>query len=313
MKNQRKISNHIKISPQVKEAIEKGKPVIAMESSVIAQGLPHPVNIKTALKLEEIAEDAGVTPATIALIDGKIKVGLTKKEIEKLAEDPSVFKVSKRDIAPVLAKKGSGGTTVAATVFIASIAGIKIFATGGIGGVHKGKPFDISADLGEMARNRTAVISAGPKSIIDLPLTLEYLETAGVSVAGYKTDYCPHFFVDSKKYKLTIKADTPDELARIIKINEDLENSAGILILNPLAKEDCLHSEDYNNAYKKANEEAREKNITGNRLTPFLLERINYLTEGKSQKANLTLLENNVRLASLISISYTILTKASKA
>jgi len=299
-----KIHKYIEFSSKVKNALEKGEPVIALESSVIAQGLPSPVNFETAIKLEKIATEAGAVPATVAIINGKIKIGISRKDIMNLAESSSVFKVSKRDIAPVLAAKGNGGTTVAATGFIASIVGIKIFATGGTGGVHEDKPFDISADLMEIASNGTVVVSSGPKSIIDLTRTMEYLETLGVTVIGYKTEYCPHFFLKSGEYPVNIKADTPEEIARIIKINEETGIRGGILVVNPLEEEYCIDRVEYKKAFEKANNEAKEKGIAGNKLTPFLLERINLLTEGKSQKANLILLEINVRLASKISIAY---------
>ncbi len=297
------MSSHIIYSDKVREALDNKKPVIALESSVIAQGLPFPVNLELAEILEELAESLGVTPATIAVINGKIKVGLNRRDIEKLATDQGLFKISKRDIPLVIAQKGSGGTTVAATSFIAEKAGIKVFATGGIGGVHTGgeHSLDISADLQELSHTGTVVVSAGPKSIIDLKLTLEYLETQSVPVIGYKTDFCPHFFLGRSKYPVTINAITVNDIVKIIKAKEELSIKGGILVVNPLKDEYCLSEQEFTEAYRKALNKAIDNKITGNKVTPFLLQELNMNTAGKSQRANLILLEENVKLACEIS------------
>jgi pseudouridine-5'-phosphate glycosidase len=299
-------SSYIVFSDKIRHALDNKRPVLALESSVIAQGLPYPVNMELAEKLEDLAESLDVTPATIAIINGKIKIGLNRSDIEKLATEQGLFKVSKRDIPLVIAREGSGGTTVASTSFIASKAGIKVFATGGIGGVHTGgeNTFDISADLTELSQTDTVVVSAGPKSIIDLKLTLEYLETHSVPVIGYKTDTCPHFFLGHSKYPVSMKADTVDDIVKIMKLKEKLSLQGGILVVNPLKEEYCLSENEFTDAHTKALQEAREKKIAGNKITPFLLEKINMITSGKSQKANLILLEENVKLASEISKTY---------
>lgn len=300
------LPQYIEISEEVLAGINNKKPVVALESSVISQGLPYPDNLNTAIKLEEIARNKGVIPATTGLIKGKIKIGLNNDEIEKLATLKDVFKVSKRDITSVIVKSGYGGTTVAATAFIASLAGIKVFATGGIGGVHcKGeKNLDISADLNEIAKNNIIIVSAGPKSIIDIGLTLEYLETLSIPVIGYRTEICPHFFLKSSKYPVSIRVDSPEEIAGIMKTGEYLDITGGILVVNPLKEELCLDNNEFEESFKIADKEAKEKNISGKRLTPFLLEKLNILTEGKTKKANLALLEGNVGLASDIAIEY---------
>ena len=298
-------SNYTIISDRVQKAIEAKRPLVALESSVIAQGLPFPINLETAVKLEEIALETGVCPATIGIINGKIKIGLDLCDMQKLAQEEGIFKVSKRDIPLVIAREGSGGTTVASTCFIASMMGIKIFATGGIGGVHRDgqNTFDISPDLRELSHNNVIVISAGPKSIIDIKLTLEYLETIGVPILGYKTDYCPHFFTNLSNYPVTMRVDTPEEIALMAKIKWNMNIPGGILVVNPLSNEECLSREEFNKAYHQALQEGEINKISGNKVTPFLLEKINLLTDGKSMKANILLLERNIKLACKISIA----------
>jgi len=297
------MSSHIVYSDKVRDALENKRPVIALESSVIAQGLPFPVNLELAEMLEDLAESLGVTPATIAVINGRIKVGLARRDIEKLATEQGLFKISKRDIPLVIAGEGSGGTTVAATSFIAAKAGIKVFATGGIGGVHTGgeHSLDVSADLLELSQTDTVVVSAGPKSIIDLKLTLEYLETYSVPVIGYKTDFCPHFFLGRSKYPVSVNALTVNDIVKIMKTREELSIKGGILVVNPLKDEYCLSEQEFKEAYRKALNKATDNKITGNKLTPFLLQELNLNTSGKSQRANLLLLEENVKLACEIS------------
>jgi pseudouridine-5'-phosphate glycosidase len=299
------MNNYIEISGEIKEALENKKPVVALESSVISQGLPYPANIETAFRLEDITRETGAIPATTGIINGKIKVGLSKSDIEKLATDNKVFKVSKRDIATVVAKNGSGGTTVASTCFIASMAGIKVFATGGIGGVHPDgeKTLDISADLNELNRNNIIVVSAGPKSIIDIRLTMEYLETAGVTVIGYQTDFCPHFFLTpEEKCPVSINAESPEEIARIFNVKQEIGITGGLLVVNPLKSDECLSYKEFEHAFTRAGRDAEKEKISGKLVTPYLLRKIDEYTGGKSKKANLLLLERNVRLASLIAI-----------
>jgi len=299
------MNKYIEISQEIKDGLEHNKPVVALESSVISQGLPYPANIETAFRLEDIVRETGALPATTGIINGKIKVGLSKRDIEKLATDDKVFKVSKRDISTIVAKNGTGGTTVASTCFIASMAGIKVFATGGIGGVHPDgeKTLDISADLNELNRNNIIVVSAGPKSIIDIRLTMEYLETAGVTVIGYRTDFCPHFFlIPEEKCPVSIKADSPEDIAKIFNVKQEIGISGGLLVVNPLKPEECLSYGEFEHAFTRASRDAEKEKISGKLVTPYLLRKLDEYTEGKSKKANLLLLESNVRLASLIAI-----------
>ncbi|ABB15680.1 pseudouridine-5'-phosphate glycosidase [Carboxydothermus hydrogenoformans] len=294
------MNEYLVLSKEVKEALAEGVPVVALESTIIAHGMPHPQNVETALAVEKVVRENEAVPATIAVIGGKIKVGLTCEEIEYLGEKgPEVIKVSRRDLPYVVAKGLDGATTVAATMFIAAMSGIKVFATGGIGGVHRGgeKSFDISADLQELARTNVAVVSAGVKSILDIGLTLEYLETYGVPVIGFGTDEFPAFYTRKSGYKVHITADTPAELARIIKVKWDLGLKGGVVVANPIPEEYSLDYEEITRAIDSAVLEAAEKGVRGKEVTPYLLAKVKDITGGKSLEANIQLVLNNARLA----------------
>jgi pseudouridine-5'-phosphate glycosidase len=289
-------------SKEVKEALKSGKPVVALESTIISHGMPYPKNLEVAQELENIIREYGVVPATIAIIKGKIKVGLTKSELEFMATSKEMLKASRRDLAVIAAKGLSGATTVAATMIIAERAGIKVFVTGGIGGVHKGaeKSFDISADLQELARTSVAVVCAGAKAMLDLPLTLEYLETMGVPVIGFGTEELPAFYSRESGLKVDYMANDEAEAARIIKAKRDLGLKGGIIIANPIPKEYALLATYMNKVINEALEAARKEEIKGKKLTPFLLNKIKELTAGKSLNANIELVKNNARVGAKI-------------
>ncbi len=292
-----------KIHPEVALALERGTAVVALESTVITHGLPHPENQALGMDLEKIVRENGVTPATIALIDGKISVGITADELSSLAVHEKVLKVSSRMMGIGIAKGLSGGTTVAATLVAAHTAGIQVFATGGIGGVHRGKAFDISADLDELTRRPVIVVCAGAKSILDLPATLEALETRGIPVLGFQTEEFPAFYSRNSGLKVNVRIDTPEEAVDIAKAHWLAGNHSAVLVCNPLPEDEALQVEEINNVIESAIVEAEIVGIAGADLTPFLLERINQITEGRSMQANLALLKNNARLAALIAKS----------
>nr|WP_275422077.1 pseudouridine-5'-phosphate glycosidase [Fervidibacillus halotolerans] len=294
-------------SKEVQEAKEQGRPIVALESTIISHGMPYPANVETALAVEEIIREKGATPATIAIIEGKIHIGLTKDEIEFLANSSNIEKASRRDLPYLLMKGKHGATTVAATMICAALAGIKIFATGGIGGVHRGAEttMDISADLEELANTNVAVVCAGAKSILDLGLTLEYLETKGVPVVGYKTDVLPAFYTRTSPYPVDYRIDSPIELAKMIETKWGLGLNGGILITNPIPEEHSLEESFINGIIEKALEEAKKEKIHGKKVTPFLLSRVKDLTEGKSLVANIALVKNNARLAAEIAVNFT--------
>lgn len=297
------MNKYIEISPEVKNALDNNLPVVALESTIISHGMPYPKNVETALNAEKIIRDNGAIPATIAIINGKLKVGLNKDEIDYLGKKgKNVIKVSRRDIPYVLSTKQDGATTVSATMIIANFAGIKIFATGGIGGVHRGAEFtfDISCDLEELGQTNVNVVCAGAKAILDLPKTLEYLETKGVLVVGYKTNKLPAFYSSSSDYNVDVKINTPDEIADIINIKNDLNLQGGILITNPIPKEDEIPHEIIDNVINEAIEEMEAKHIIGKQATPFLLEKICALTKGNSLESNIKLVYNNCKLAAEI-------------
>ncbi len=303
MKN---LEKYLEIKPDVKEAIEKGKPVVALESTIIAHGMPYPENIETALEIEDIIRDNGAVPATIGIIDGKIKVGLTKKEVEFLAKSDEVIKVSRRDFPIVLAEKKHGATTVAGTMIAADLAGIKIFVTGGVGGVHRGaeSSFDISADLEELKKTSVAVIAAGAKSILDLGLTLEKLETFGVPVLGYQTKELPAFYSRHSGFDCDYKLDNPQIAAGILKAKWDLGLEGGVLIANPVPAEDEIEYSVINEKIEQALEEAEAANINGKELTPFLLDRIKEITSGQSLETNISLVRNNAVVGAKIAVEF---------
>ena len=294
---------YMEISPEVKEAIEKGIPVVALESTIISHGMPYPQNAETALKVENIVRENGGVPATIAIIKGKLKVGLTPEEVELLGkEGEKVAKVSRRDIPYIVANKLNGATTVASTMIIANMAGIKIFATGGIGGVHRGAEttMDISADLKELANTEMAVVCAGAKSILDLGLTLEYLETEGVPVLGYKTKELPAFYTRSSGFNLDYEINSPREFAEILHAKWSLGLKGGAVIANPIPEKYSMDSNLINEVIENALKEAEELGIKGKAATPFLLDKIQKLTGGASLKANIELVFNNTKLATQI-------------
>ncbi|MBR0319899.1 MAG: pseudouridine-5'-phosphate glycosidase [Clostridia bacterium] len=295
--------NILKISPKVKAALEAGKPVIALESTIISHGMPYPQNVETALRCEQMARDNGAEPATIAVIGGKLCAGLTEEEIDYLGrEGTKVTKASRRDLPMLIAKKADGATTVAATMIIAAMAGIKVFATGGIGGVHRGAEttMDISADLEEMAQTPVAVVCAGAKSILDLGLTLEYLETKGVPVLGYKTKELPAFYTPHSGFAVDYRLDTPEEFAAAINAQREMGYPGGMLITNPIPEEFAMPKDVIDSAIERALKEADEQGIKGKETTPFLLAKVCELTGGDSLASNIQLVLNNVKLAAQI-------------
>ena len=294
------LEKYLEISEEVKNALKNNKPVIALESTIISHGMPYPQNAETALKVESIVRENGGIPATIAIIGGKLKVGLSPQEIELLGkEGEKVIKVSRRDIPYIIANRLNGATTVASTMIIANMAGIKIFATGGIGGVHRGAEhtMDISADLQELANTNVAVICAGAKSILDLGLTLEYLETNGVPVLGYKTKELPAFYTRNSGFNLDYAIDTPKEFAEILHAKWELGLKGGAVIANPIPEEYSMDNKIISKVIEEAVEEAEKLGIKGKASTPFLLDKIQKLTSGSSLKANIELVFNNTKLA----------------
>ncbi len=296
-------NSFISISDEVKEALESNKPVIALESTIISHGMPYPKNAETALEAERIARENGAIPATIAIIGGRPCIGLTRDQIDYLGKKGTVVtKASRRDIPVLAVKKADGATTVAGTMLLAALAGIRVFATGGIGGVHRGAEttMDISADLEELAKTPVAVVCAGAKSILDIGLTLEYLETKGVAVIGYRTDEMPAFYTRKSGFNVDYRMDTPEEIAELINMNAELGVSGGVLIVNPIPEEYSMDENIINKAIDSAIGEAKRKGITGKETTPFLLEKVREITSGSSLEANIELVFNNVRLASRI-------------
>lgn len=283
-------------SDEVRNALANDQPVLALESTVITHGLPYPHNFETGLALEKIARDAGVIPATIAVINGKIKIGVSEAELDLLAQQKSVIKASQRDLAFAISQHLSAGTTVAATLFCAAAAGIRVFSTGGIGGVHRGDEQDISADLIELARTPVAVVCAGAKAILDLPKTLELLETLSVPVIGYGTDTLPAFYSSSTSHQLTARADDVSSLANILKTHWSLGINSGVLIANPIPAQDAIPNEIIEPIIVEAIKKAEQQNIKGKEITPFLLSEVAKVTAGKSRQANISLIKNNVKL-----------------
>ena len=298
------LENYLDINPEVKAAIEEGKGVVALESTIISHGMPYPDNVRTALEVERIVREHGAIPATIAIMQGRLKVGLTPEEIEFLGQSPKVVKASRRDIPFILAKGLIGATTVAATMIIASLAGIKVFATGGIGGVHRGaqETFDISADLQELAKTDVAVVCAGAKSILDIGLTLEYLETQGVPVVGYQTDDFPAFYTSQSGFGVDYRVENPKELAQALKIKWDLGLKGGVVIANPIPQEYAMEPAVINQAIEAALKEADEKGIKGKENTPFLLAKVKELTGGASLNSNIHLVYNNAGVGAQIAV-----------
>lgn len=290
----------IDLTLEISRALSVGAPIVALESTVITHGLPRPQNLELARNMEKQVRAAGAIPATIALINGQIRVGLSDLELVKLSESDSTLKVSRRDFATAIFKKANGGTTVAGTMFAANMAGIKVFATGGIGGVHKESSFDISTDLRALAEIPMIVVCAGAKAILDLPATLEYLETMGVPVIGYQTDEFPAFYSRESGHGVSVRLDSPEEVAEFAKAHWDIGMRSAVLVANPVPQAEAISSSEMDPIIAKASTEAIKKGIHGQELTPFLLSRIGELTQGKSLRANLALLLNNAHLAAQI-------------
>ncbi len=291
--------NHLHYSYEVRTALAEGRPVVALESTLITHGLPYPANLETAIGMERAIRDAGATPATIAILKGQITVGLNKNQLESLATAQNVRKCSRRDLPIAVGLGEDGATTVAGTMIVAHHAGISVFATGGIGGVHRGQPFDVSADLIELGRTPVAVVCSGAKAILDLPLTLEVLETHGVPIIGLGTETLPAFYTRSSGLPIDACVETPEQVARIIKAAQRLEAKHGILITVPVPVEDELKM-DAEAAIQQATQEAHDQGIHGKAITPFVLGRVAELTGGQSRTANTALLVNNARTAALI-------------
>ena len=297
---------YLDIAPEVHLALQQGQPVVALESTIISHGMPYPQNVATALRVEAEVRSSGALPATIAVIDGRLTAGLNVAQIEALGRaGPTVAKVSRRDLPFIVATNQTGATTVAATMIIASMAGIRVFATGGIGGVHRGaaQTFDISADLQELARTPVAVVCAGAKSILDLGLTLEYLETHGVPVVGYRTAQLPAFFTQDSGFSVDYRLDDASEIARLLQIKWAMGLGGGVVIANPIPAAHAMPRAVIDAAIEQALSDAQAQGISGKQTTPFLLERVNALTGGNSLAANIELVLNNARLASAVAVA----------
>lgn len=297
---------YIKINEEVKKALKENRPVVALESTIISHGMPYPQNVQTALEVEKIIRDNGCIPATIGIIDGVAIVGMTPEEIEEFGKRKGIAKVSRRDVPVILAKKEWGATTVATTMLFASMANIEVFVTGGIGGVHRGAPttFDISADLQELANTNVTVVCAGAKAILDLGLTLEYLETFGVPVLGYKTENLPAFYTRTSEFKVDYKMNSAKEIAEIIKVKRDMVLNGGVLVTNPIPEEYSMEPNMINSVIEKAIIEMEKDNIHGKDSTPYLLSKVKEMTGGDSLDANIQLVFNNARLGSEIAKKY---------
>lgn len=289
----------LKVSPQIKQGLEAGEPIVALESTVITHGLPKPVNLDLANQMEEQARSIDVEPATIAILNGQVRVGLNTEELEDLALAEDLHKVSIRDMGVAIANGHSGGTTVAATVNIANRTGIRILATGGIGGVHRGESGDISADLPEISRTPVAVVCSGAKAILDLPLTLEWLETAGVPVIGWQTSEFPAFFSESSGLGLRLRVDSVVEVVEILKAHWDL-GFGGVLVCVPCPMDSAIPMIDAEAILEQALMEAKKEKVRGKDITPFLLRQMSELSSGATMRANLALLRNNAYIAAQI-------------
>ena len=301
------LNKYLDINPEVAEAVAKGRPVVALESTIISHGMPYPQNVETALNVERIIRENGAVPATIAIIGGRLKAGLTPEEITYFGrKGQAIAKASRRDLAVLCARGLDGATTVTTTMIIAHMAGIKVFATGGIGGVHRGAEttMDISADLEELAQTPVMVVCAGAKSILDLGLTLEYLETKGVSVIGYGTEELPAFYTRKSGFRVDYRIDTPAELAKVFKVQHELGLKGGMLVTNPIPEEYAMPLETINAAIDQAIAECREKGIHCKETTPVLLARVAELTGGDSLASNIRLVYNNAKIAALTAAEY---------
>ncbi|MBE0450580.1 MAG: pseudouridine-5'-phosphate glycosidase [Clostridia bacterium] len=300
------LEKYLDVSPEVAKAIKDGKAVVALESTIISHGMPYPRNVETALNCEKIIRDHGAIPATIAILGGRLKVGLSEEEIEYLGKAKDVIKTSRRDIPFIVAKKLDGATTVASTMILAALAGVKIFATGGIGGVHRGaqETFDISADLQELAHTNVAVVCAGAKSILDIGLTLEYLETNGVPVVGYQTDELPAFYTRKSGFGVDYRVDSPLELAEALKAKWDLGLGGGLVVANPIPEAYEMDFDAITSAIHIAVSEAEKAGIKGKESTPFLLAKVKELTGGDSLDSNIELVYNNAKVAAQLAVEF---------
>lgn len=305
------LEKYLVFNDEVKEALKTNKPVVALESTIISHGFNYPENLETARRCEEIIREQGAVPATIGIVGGKIVIGLDDEQIHHFAKNRSTPKCSRRDVPAILYKGLNGATTVTTTMMFAEMAGIKVFATGGIGGVHFDgeNTMDISADLEELARTNVAVVCSGAKSILDIPRTLEYLETNGVTTLGYKTDAFPDFYTRDSGKKVDYKIDTADEIAGIIKTKDEIGMTAGLVIANPIPDEHALETEFIGKLIKETVKRAKEEGIVGNKVTPFILEALHNESEGKSVVANKELVFNNSRVAALVAKSVSKLKK----
>ena len=299
------LKDYLSVTPEIQEAIDAGKPVVALESTILSHGMPYPQNVEFAHKVEEIVRAEGAVPATTAIMGGKLKVGLNAEELLVMCKAEGVGKVSRRDVAVYLATGMTGATTVATTMIIASMAGIRFFATGGIGGVHRGaeKTMDISADLEELAQTPVMVVCAGAKSILDLGLTLEYLETKGVPVLGYGTDELPAFYTRESGLGVDARVDTPEDLAAIFQAQRDLGLKTGMLVTNPIPQQYAMDKAVIDKAIDQALAESHEQGIHGKETTPFLLARVAELTGGDSLESNIQLVLNNARVAAKTAVA----------
>ncbi|MBR2167078.1 MAG: pseudouridine-5'-phosphate glycosidase [Paludibacteraceae bacterium] len=303
------MNKYLSLSPEVAQALQQGKPVVALESTIISHGMPYPQNVETALKVEQTIRDNGAVPATIAIINGKLKAGCTPEEIEYLGKKgQAVTKASRRDLPVLIARGEDGATTVTTTMIIAAMAGIQVFATGGIGGVHRGAEttMDISADLEELAQTPVMVICAGAKSILDLGLTLEYLETKGVPVIGYQIDELPAFYTRHSGFNVDYRIDSPEELAAAFKAKLDMGLKGGMLVTNPIPEQYSMPADVINKAIDQAIEESKQLGIHGKQTTPFLLAKVKELTGGDSLASNIQLVLNNARLAAKTATALTL-------
>ncbi|KUO73327.1 MAG: pseudouridine-5-phosphate glycosidase [Clostridia bacterium BRH_c25] len=298
--------DYLDINKEVLDGLRYYNPIVALESTIISHGMPYPENIETALSLEKIVRDNGAIPATMGIIKGRIKIGLTREEMEFLATSKDVVKTSRRDIPYVAGLGLSGGTTVAATMIFSQYAGIRIFATGGMGGVHRGadRSFDISADLTELSITNVAVVCAGVKAILDIGLTLEQLETLGVPVIGYGTDDFPAFYTRSSGFKVPMRVDTPQDCAKILKSKWDLKLDGGVIVANPIPAQYEAQRDNIDKAIELALFEADKNGITGKDVTPYLLDKVKEITAGESLAANIALVKNNAMLGAKIAVEY---------
>ncbi|PID25680.1 pseudouridine-5'-phosphate glycosidase [Sporosarcina sp. P7] len=297
---------YVSYSEEVKEAMKYGKPLVALESTIITYGMPYPENVKAAREVQQIVRDHGAVPATIAIMDGKIKIGLSDEELERFGDSKGVVKASRRDISYLIATKKPGATTVAASMFFADLARIRVFTTGAIGGVHRGveQTMDISADLEEFARTNVAVVCSGAKSILDLGKTLEYLETKGVPVMGYKTDIFPAFYARSSAHHVDYRIDEIDMMAEMLRVKWNLGLEGSAIIANPIPEEYAMDQEYMDGLVSDALKEAEQMGISGKYLTPHMLKKVQEMTGGKSLEANIALVKSNAELAAKLAVSF---------